>query len=199
MTTYTSSNQPAHPAYRTVRACALFLGITMAPSFVATSLAQASSGRRPATSAAAICGKVSTAAVSGIVGYSLPAPTASTTDVKATKKNDEISSVQTSCTYGADTMAALPKDVVLEYSVASKRLTAAELKTELAQAQSINMTIVPYQGLGIPAYYYVFKVGGITVRGISGIAGVQEYAAFVYSTTMSKSKLAALARLAEKL
>jgi len=168
----------------------------MTSSVVTTSVAQASSG--PAPSANAICAKVSTKSVSGIVGYDLPAPTASTIKLKATKKNDEISSVETSCTYGADTAAALPKNVVLVYGVTSKRLTAAELKTELSQAQTLNMTIVPYRGLGIPAYYYVFTIGGITIRGISGSSGVQEYGAFVYSKTTPKSKLAALARLAEK-
>lgn len=192
-----STDQPAHATYRSVRACAVFLGIVVASGVVASPVAQASS--RSGLSATAVCAKVSTASVSGIVGHSLPAPTAATTDLKATTQNDEISSVQTSCTYGAGTLAALPKDVVLDYAVTSRPLTSADLKKGLSQAKEIKMTIVPYLGLGILAYYYSFAVGGTAIRGISAIAGVKEYGAFVYSTATSKSKLAALVRLAEKL
>ena len=165
MTTSTRSSQNPHPAYRCARASGVFLGIAMASSLVATPVAQASASTAP--SSAGICGKVSTASVSAIVGYRLPAPTAGTIDLKATKQNDEISSVQTSCTYGAGTLAALPKDVVLDYGVTSRPLTAADLEKGLSQAQKLKITFVPYQGLGMPAYYYSFSLGAINVQGIS--------------------------------
>jgi len=137
--------------------------------------------------------------VSAIVGYSLPAPTPDTVDLKATKQNDEISSVETSCTYGGYTLAELPKDVVLDRGVTSRALTAADLKQGLAQAQKLKITFTPYSGLGMAAYYYAFTETGISFQGITGIVGVDEYGAAVYTKTMSKSKLAALVRLAEKL
>jgi hypothetical protein len=57
---------------------------------------------------------------------------------------------------------------------------------------------IKYRGLG-SSYYYKFAVGGITIRGISVLKGVNGYGAFAYSKTLSKSKLASLAKLAEKL
>jgi hypothetical protein len=129
----------------------------------------------------------------------VPAPTPGTLNLKATRKNDNIASAETSCTYGADTMAALPKDVILVYDVTSKPLTAAELKKSLAQVQKLNIKFVPYHGLGASAYYYTFSVGGTIIRGISVLKGVDEYGAFVYTNAAPKSKLASLARLAEKL
>jgi hypothetical protein len=172
------------------------LGLAMASALVATPVAQASP--RAALSAAAICGKVSTPAVAAIVGYSLPAPTSDTISQKATAKNDEIASTETSCTYGKDTLAALPKDIILIDDVTSKPLTAAELKKGLAEEQKLKITFVPYHGLG-SSYYYEFAVGGITIRGISVLKGVNGYGAFVYSKALSESKIASLARLAEKL
>ncbi len=208
MTTITRSSRHAHPAYRYARASALLLGIATASSLVAAPVAQASTA--PKSPAAGICGKISTAAVSAIVGYKLPAPNANTTDLPATKQNDEISSVDTSCTYGSYTLAALPKDVILDYVVTSSPLTAAELQKGLAQAQKLHMTIKPYHGLGMTAYYYAFnetlvaatahhKGSVLTAQGISGIEGVKEYGAAVYTNTTSKSKLASLVQLAEKL
>jgi hypothetical protein len=213
MTTSTRSSRHAHPAYRCARASAVLLGIATASSFVAAPVAQAAAA--PKSSSAGICGKISTASVSAIVGYTPPAPTADTTDLPATKQNDEISSVDTSCTYGGYTLAALPKDVILEYVVTSSPLTAAELQKGLAQAQQLHMTFTPIHsagktGLGKFAYYYSFtetlvaatahhKGSVITIQGITEIEGVHEYGAAVYTKTMSESKLAALVKLAEKL
>jgi hypothetical protein len=197
MTTSTSSNRHAHPAYRCARASAVLLGIATASSLVASPVAQAATA--PKSPVEGICGKISTASVSAIVGYSLPAPTADTTSLKATKANDEISSVVTSCTYGAYTLAALPKDVILDYAVTSRPLTPAEVTKGLSQAQKIKMHIVPYHGLGMTAYYYSFTETGITIQGISGTQGVKEYGAAVYTKTTPESKLASLVQLAEKL
>ncbi len=197
MTTSTRSSRHVHPAYRCGRASAVLLVMATASSLVAAPVAQAAAA--PKSPAAGICGKISTASVSAVVGYSLPAPTADTTSLKATKANDEISSVVTSCTYGTYTLAALPKDVILDYSVTSRPLTPAEVTKGLSQAQKIKMHIVPYHGLGMTAYYYSFTETGITIQGISGIQGVKEYGAAVYTKTTSKSKLAELVQLAEKL
>jgi hypothetical protein len=196
MTTTTRPSRRAHAAYRCARAAAL-LGIATAASLAGAPVAGAVSAPKPP--GPGICVKVSTASVSAIVGYSLPTPSADTVDLKATKSNDEISSVVTSCTYGAYTLAALPKDVILDFAVTSRPLTPAEVTKGLSQAQKIKMHIVPYHGLGMTAYYYSFTETGITIQGISGTQGVKEYGAAVYTKNMSLSKLADLVQLAEKL
>jgi hypothetical protein len=191
----TTSTLPSQ-RHRFVPAWALSLGIALTSALVVVPVAQASP--RPALSAVADCRKVSSAAVSAIIGYKVPAPTADTISQKATKKNDEIASTETSCSYGKDTLAALPKDIILVDDVTSKPLTAAELKKGLAEEQKLKITFAAYSGLG-GSYYYEFAVGGITIRGISVLKGVNGYGAFVYSKALPKSKLASLARLAEKL
>jgi hypothetical protein len=138
--------------------------------------------------------------VSAIVGYKLPAPSFDTLSLPATKKNDEISSVVTSCTYGSQTsLAALPKDVIIDYAVTSRPLTSAEIKKGLAQEQQLKMTFLPYSGLGVKAYYYSFTDAGITIQGLTGFEGTKDYGASTYSKLTSKSQLASLVRLAEKL
>ena len=61
------------------------------------------------------------------------------------------------------------------------------------------MTIVPYQGLGVKAYYYSFTESGITIQGLSGFEGTKDYGASTSSKLTSKSQLASLVRLAETL
>jgi hypothetical protein len=197
MTTSTRSSRHARAAYRCAQASAVLLGFATAASLVAAPVAGASSAPK---SSVGICGKISTASVSAIVGYKLPAPSADTLTLPATTKNDEISSVVTSCTYGSETsLAALPKDVIIDYAVTSRPLTAAELKKGLAQAQQLKMTFVPYGGLGVKAYYYSFTESGITIQGLTGFEGTKEFGASTYSKRTSKSQLASLVRLAEKL
>ncbi len=199
MTYSTSPNAHTRPARTALRSVALFLSVAGAACAVAApAVAQASSG--PALSAAAICGKVSAGSVSRIVGFSVPAATALTTNVKPTKQNDEISALVTSCTYGSETsLAKLDKTVGLSYEVTSRALTTADLKEGLSQAQKLNMKLVPYSGLGLSAFYFSFTNGGVTSQGISGLAGTKEFGAFVYTKAVSMSELAALVRLAEKL
>jgi Na+-transporting NADH:ubiquinone oxidoreductase subunit NqrC len=175
----------------------VLLGFATAASLVAAPVAGASSAPKPSEG---ICSKINTASVSAIVGYKLPAPSVDTLTLPATKKNDEISSVVTSCTYGSQTsLAALPKDVIIDYSVTSRALTSAEVKKGLAQAQQLKMTFLPYSGLGVKAYYYSFTESGITIQGLTGFEGTKEYGAATYSKLTSKSQLASLVRLAEKL
>jgi hypothetical protein len=198
MTTSSRSSRHAHPALRCARASALLLGIATASSLVAAPVAQAAAA--PKAPSEGICGKISTASVSAIVGYSVPTPSADTLTLPATKKNDEISSVVTSCAYGSETsLAALPKDVIIDYVVTSRSLTAAEIKKGLAQEQQLKMTFSPYSGLGVKAYYYAFTESGITVQGLTAFEGTKDYGASTYSKLTSKSQLASLVRLAEKL
>ncbi len=194
-----SSDGRARRAHRNFKSFGLFLGIVGTTLLATTpSAAEASSG--PELSAAGMCHKVSAASVAAIVGFSVPAATAASDNLKATKQNDEISATVTSCTYGSETsLAALPKTVGLVYEVTSKPLTTAELKKGISQAQKLSMSLVPYSGLGLPAVYYTFTEGGVLTQGITGLSGKKEYGAFVYTKAVSKSQLAALVRLAEKL
>ena len=119
--------------------------------------------------ASSICSNVSAAAISSIVGYKVPAGTASVFKVKATKANFGISGVDTVCTYGEETsMAALLKDVSLTYEVLSKPITLAEIEqeTKADSKGSVKYTFVPYTGLGVPAFYFSLTEAGITGQGI---------------------------------
>jgi hypothetical protein len=195
----TSYHGRGRPARRNFRSFRLFLAVAGATVVAgAPSVAEASPG--PELSAAGMCHQVSAASVGAIVGFSVPAPTASADSLKPTKENDEISAAVTSCVYGSETsVAALAKTVGLSYEVTSRPLTTAELKKGISQAQKLNMTMVPYSGLDFPAIYYSFTEGGVLAQGITGLSGKKEYGAFVYTKSVSKSELAALVRLAEKL
>ena len=57
----------------------------------------------------------------------------------------------------------------------------------------------PYPGLGAPAFYFTLTESGITGQGISIDKGLHYYGASVETAKTSKSKVAALASLAEKL
>jgi hypothetical protein len=194
-----SSGGRARRAHRNFRSFGLFFGVVGTALIAVTpSVAEASSG--PELSAAGMCHQVSAASVAAIVGFSVPAATAAADNLKATKQNDEISAAVTSCTYGSETsVAALAKTVGLVYEVTSKPLTTAELKKGISQAQKLSMSVVPYSGLGLPAIYYTFTNEGVFTQGITGLSGKKEYGAFVYTKAVSKSELAALVRLAEKL
>jgi hypothetical protein len=157
----------------------------------------------PLPHASSICSNVSAATISSIIGYKVPAGTATVFKVKATKANFGISGVNTVCTYGgATSMAALLKDVSLTYEVVSKPITTAEIQQEI-KAESkgaIKYTFVPYTGLGVPGFYFSLTEAGITGQGISGVEnGTHYFGASVESKTVSKSTLATLAKLAEKL
>ncbi len=150
------------------------------------------------------CSAVSASSVSAIVGYMVPSPTSMVNDLKPTKANNEIASVDTSCLYGAETsLKSLKTLVLLDVGVSSKAITSAELAASLKQQQktagSLGFKIVSYSGLGVSAFYYSASEGGIYFQGIAGISGTHEFGAAVYSKTVSKSKLAALAKLAEKI
>src|SRR5579863_5823543 len=107
----TSSNPRAQSTRRfsgrrPSRYSGLLLSATIALGLVAVpTVAQASSLAAQATSS---CSKVSAASVASAVGHPVPAGTYSTQTLKATKADDEISAVVTSCIYGSvKSLAAL--------------------------------------------------------------------------------------------
>jgi hypothetical protein len=156
----------------------------------------------PAPHSSSICDKVSAASISSIIGYKVPAGTASTFTVKPSADNYETSGTNTVCTYGtASSMSALLKDVSLSYEVISKPITAAEEEQSIKKAEKgTKFTFTPYTGLGVPGFYFSLSEAGITGQGITGVQnGTHFFGASVESKTISKSALAALAKLAEKL
>lgn len=153
---------------------------------------------------AAICKNVSAASVSAIVGYTVPAPTYYSIKEPATKKNFYISGVSGSCTYGKETsLAMIMKAVTLDVEITSKPFTAAELKEEISSVEStsklFHFKIKPYSGLGTPAFYFSLSEAGYFGQGISSISGTTFFGASVSNKNISISKIASLAKLAEKL
>jgi hypothetical protein len=146
-----------------------------------------------------LCGKVSAAAVSAIVGYPTPAQAlgSATTHVPATKQSHGISGVETDCVYGKGT-----KSVILGYFVTSKPLTLSLLESETKSSLSgtgAKVKFTSYPGLG--AQGFLVTQGG--TGGFEEIGGLTGNKAFIATTTfkgaVSLSKLASLARLAKKL
>jgi hypothetical protein len=193
-----------HPRTRRFSTRALSLGAAGALSLlVVPAVAQAASAGTPtALAKSSVCDKVSAASISALIGYKVPSGTGTTFDIKPTKANYEISGTNTVCTYGAATsMAALLKDVSLSYEVISKPLTTAEMQNSIKEAsKEAKFTFLPYSGLGVPGYYFSLTEAGITGQGITGVENSTHYfGASVESKTVSKSTLAALAKLAAKL
>jgi hypothetical protein len=166
----------------------VLLSTTVALTLVpVAAVAQASPLPALATSS---CSKVSAASVAAVVGHSVPVGTYSTNNLKATKADDEISAIETSCIYGSvASLAALGNDVIVGFEVTSKPLTGAELK----------FVFKPYSGLGMKAFYYTFTDAGIPIQGIEAINGTTVYAAALYTKTPEARELGALIKLAEKL
>lgn len=176
-----------------LRSRALLLGVVGASVLVGSSMvAQAASSAR----ATSICSKVSAAAVSAIVGHSVPAPTRSAVDVV----NHGISTVGTSCTFSTGpSLAALAKDVIVQNEVTSTVLTSQAIQAGLKTVKGSTFTTTAYTGLGMPGFYYTQTLpGGVTIYGMIGVEGTREISAAVYAP-LSESKLAALVKLAEKL
>ncbi len=211
------SSAPNRSAHRSIRFRAALLGLAGASALVlAPAVAQASS--RPATSAGTVtaqaasplkstpCNAISAGSVSSIVGWTVPAGVYNTSKIKATKANDGISATEADCTFGSETsLAALSKVVVLEDEVTSRAITSAEVQAQLrkaeAQAGSAKATysFTPYSGLGVQAFLFKLTEEGISAEGIYGINGVHVFGASVFTTKLPLSKIASLAKLAEKI
>jgi hypothetical protein len=208
-------NRPTRQLHRPLRCRAVLLGIAGALVVIAIpAVAQAASrsgvtiqgrhgveGNSKARSSS-ICKKVSAASVSSIIGYKVPAGTPYTRSIKPTKENYGISGTETTCTYGAETsMATILKAVTLSFETISKPLTPSEMQQSIAKASTLaKFKFSAYSGLGVPAFYFSLTESGITGQGITGVLGGTSYfGASVESKKVSKSSLAALAKLAEKL
>ncbi|MGA2970590.1 MAG: hypothetical protein ABSE75_12390 [Acidimicrobiales bacterium] len=207
----TVRNHSSHALRRSLAHGGLVLGIAGVSVLLAVpAVAQAASsihGRQTnavhiTARASSICDKVSAASVSALIGYKVPAGTGTTFNIKPTKANYEISGTNTICTYGsAKSMAAVLKDVSLSIEVISKPLTSAEMQQSIEKAsKTAKIKFTTYSGLGVPGFYFSVTEEGITGQGITGIEnGTHFFSADVENKNVSKSTIAALAKLAEKL
>jgi hypothetical protein len=98
-------------------------------------------------------------------------------------------------------MAALLKDVTLSYELLSKPLTTTQMEQSISKATAgSKFKFAPYSGLGIPAFYFILNESGITGQGITALRGATHYfGASVETKNITKSQLASLVKLAEKL
>jgi hypothetical protein len=211
----TTTPQRPNRFHPQLRSRALVLAVTSALVVIAVPAVAQAASRAGATSqgrqivdggskalTSSICNKVSAASVSSIIGYKVPAGVAFTQSIKPTKENYEISGTETICTYGAETsMATIVKAVSLSFETISKPLTPSEMQQSLAKASKLaKFKFSTYSGLGVPAFYFSLSESGITGQGITAVLGSTTYVgASVESKSVSKSTIAALAKLAEKL
>jgi hypothetical protein len=179
----------------------LLVGITSASVVLVAPLVAQAGRQLSARSSSSICGKVSAASVSALVGYSVPAATIDTRNLPATSQDGEVSSVVTTCTFGTETtLAALKKDVTLQIGVTSKALSPSQVEKALSAAGSatLKVTVSSFSGLGVPGFYITEIGSGITGEVITGLVGTRSFGASV-TQPLSKSKLASLAELAKNL
>jgi hypothetical protein len=147
------------------------------------------------------CAAVDAGSVSAVVGYSVPAPVGMYLHEPATNKNYNVSSVTLSCTFGLETsVASQKKAVIISEETLSRSLSTAEMQKLLAlqQKSAEKIKVVPYAALGGRAYYMTFSDATIHVESIVTASGKKLYGAAV-DRNLSKSKLANLVKLAEKL
>jgi hypothetical protein len=152
----------------------------------------------PSTSPTTICDKVSAITVSTIIGYQEASVTSDTLRIKPTKANFEESGSVTACTYGSmATEADAFKTVTLMFEIFSKPLTMSEEEKSLARMSGcVKCKYSAFKGLGVPAIYTRFD----TAQGIFGELGSTRYfGAHAWNGNVSASKLAVLAKLAERL
>jgi hypothetical protein len=204
------SAAPYRPTHRLARSTALLVGIIGASSllFVPT-VAQATSRTKamtehsqvanPATlESSAVCSRVSAAAVSAIVGFSMPAQAAydGTSHQSATKQSHGISGVATRCFYGTP-----PKLVVLGSDTVSKpiSLQTIERTTKADAGSGAQVVFTSYPGLGSGGILITIRGGGENVETIGSISGKTEFTAGETIGIVPVSKLASLAKLAKKL
>ena len=176
------------------------VSVLLAAQVASGALAVARRTAAQSASPQAACVKAfSPGTVAAIVGHSVPTPTGTAIDLKPNALNHELSAVGTSCEFSTGTsLAALKKTVVVTNEITSTPLTATAVEAGLKVATS-TVSAEPYGGLGIQGISYTQTLpGGITVYGMIGFNGKTEDGAAVYAP-LSKSKLASLVKLAEKL
>jgi hypothetical protein len=163
---------------------------------------QSLDGASKSLAKSSLCNKVSAASVSAIIGYKVPAGVPYVHTFKPSKSTFETSGTDTTCTYGAMTsMAAIVKSVTLEYETISKALTPQQIQQSLAQSSKLaKFKFTTISVAGDPAFYFSLSESGITGQGIIAVQnGTTYFGATVESKTVSKSKLGALAQLAQGL
>lgn len=195
-----------HPRFAaaTLVVATIVLAPTIASAITPSNGTRTSSSPRhsPTALASTACARVSAARVSAIVGYRVPAGKLSVVRLKATKSNFETSGVETTCIYGSQSnLSALLKAVTLTYDVLTKPITTTEFQRTLSRVtSSAKFKFTSYRGLGVPGFYFSLSVAGITGRGVIGEQkGTRYFGASVEQKGLSKSKIAALAQLAEQL
>jgi hypothetical protein len=190
-------------AIRTVKpcigACALLAVVAGSLGLLTASASARSSHTQTLVRTSSACSSASPAAVSALVGYTVPTAAFSSRHIAATTASDGISAVVTTCTFGGEsTMKAMLKDVTLELEVTSKTLTLAAVEQDLKAAlkgSTLSVSIKTYPSLGVPAVYLTESGDGIKGEEIDAFVGNHIYGATVLEP-LSTSKLAALAKLA---
>jgi hypothetical protein len=170
----------------------------------------------------------SASSVSGVVGYTVPAPTVAS-DSYPVDAALNISATATDCSYDTLPSAADPfgsKSVSLSYEVFNKPVTEAILKQAEAAAEAkessaekathFKAKYSSYSGLGVTAIYFTItsqlNLGlpkgvpmpkgmntSFDLEGIATLNGKISFAAAVNNLTLPESKLADLVRLAMKI
>jgi hypothetical protein len=185
------------------RLAASWFGICGAAVVLAAPVASGATSARliSAASPQAACdAALSPAAVSAIVGYTVPKDTASTVDIPPKALNHNISATGTACEFSAGpTLADLKTTILVTKEVTSKPLTAAGLQAGLKAVKGSTVTFAAYGALGGHAYYYSETLpGAITVYGMTLLNGTTETAAALYTAT-PQATLASLVKLGEKI
>ena len=157
------------------------------------------SSTRPAPSDAsmgAICGGVSASAVSRVVGYTVPAPTAFPLSTKKDKLG--ISATGVDCIYGLEkTFPEIEKDVDLVYETTNKHVPLSEVQHVLNTTSTslLKWTVAPYNGLSWPALIATITSQAFSGKEIAGEDGTKLAGAFA-AGSIATSKVAGLAELA---
>jgi hypothetical protein len=146
-----------------------------------------------------ICSKVSDSSIDAIVGYEIAASEFTSQPFPASTSNGGVSTVDNSCAYAPSNPSN--KIVNLHVQTTSKPIMASGLKKLIGTENGggSKITTDSYPGFGHPAEYALINSYGSYSQEIDIINGKTIYSANIGGKTLSKAKLASLARLAEKL
>lgn len=187
---------------RAMAGVAATIGLLTAPAVAAASPRPVQ--QAPVLSVPPLCHKVSSSAVSGVVGYPV------TLFFGLSKANvasplPGISASVTVCSYVAgSSTAALQDTVLLVYIAVSKAVTIGEVRQVIKASEASEhynvKTIKSYSGLGVPGLYASGPNGGSVFEEIAGLGGKNsnQVAGAIVAKADAKSEVAALAKLAVK-
>jgi len=121
--------------------------------------------RLVASATSPLCKAVSAAAVSHVVGYSLPAPT-STVNTQTDKKLN-ITGTFTDCTYGTYGSGSPTVDLVYETLSRAVPLSTFQqvIQATVKQMPGADISVKPYAGLGHPALSVTITQGQLQQSG----------------------------------